>query len=187
MWIVAGPNGAGKSTFLENLGAVFSEIVRPDEFALRLAPDAPESAALSAGKLAVNRMRELIALHKSFAVETTLSGRLHQRLTREAKSTGWQVRLVYIGLANAQLAIRRVAQRHLAGGHDVPTVDIVRRYNRGLDNLPRWLRIADSITILDNSSSTTKMKRVLAIEKRRVVYRSRRFPDWIPEALLLFR
>jgi predicted ABC-type ATPase len=104
-----------KSTFLENLGAVFSEIVRPDEFALRLAPDAPESAALSAGKLAVNRMQELLARRESFAVETTRSGRLHQAIAHKAKYDGWQVRLVYIGLANAQLAIGRVNQRRLSG------------------------------------------------------------------------
>jgi predicted ABC-type ATPase len=176
-----------KSTFLENLGAVFSEIVRPDEFALRLAPDAPESAALSAGKLAVNRMQELLARRESFAVETTRSGRLHQAIAHKAKYDGWQVRLVYIGLANAQLAIGRVHQRRLSGGHDVPGVDIVGRYARSLENLPRWLPIADSITILDNSSPTKKMGRVLAIDKRRVVYRSRRVPKWIPEAVLLLR
>jgi predicted ABC-type ATPase len=131
MWIVEGPNGAGKSTFLENLGTVFTEIVRPDEFALRLSAGAPESGALSAGRLALDRMRELIASRKPFAVETTLSGRLHRTSAEEAKRAGWRIILVYIGLADSQLATSRVGQRRGAGGHDVPAFDIVRRYNRG--------------------------------------------------------
>jgi hypothetical protein len=59
MRIVAGPNGAGKSTYLA--AAVFEgEVIRPDEIAIALAPDAPESAALRAGRVTVARMRDCL-------------------------------------------------------------------------------------------------------------------------------
>jgi hypothetical protein len=104
MRIVAGPNGAGKSTYLA--AAVFEgEVIRPDEIAIALAPDAPESAALRAGRVTVARMRDCLRGGRSFAVETTLSGRLHLAFAKEAKRRGWQINLVYIGLRTEELAI----------------------------------------------------------------------------------
>lgn len=144
MWLLAGPNGAGKSTYAENLEGKVAEIVQPDELAYRISRDAPEDVALTAGRLAVRRLQERVDRRASFAVETTLSGKLHLKIARQAKTAGWRIGLVYIGLVNADLAIARVSERVSAGGHNVPPADVRRRYERSLDNLSLILKLADA-------------------------------------------
>jgi predicted ABC-type ATPase len=183
MWIIAGPNGAGKSTYLESAAPHVFEIVRPDEFAIRLVPDAPESAALRAGKLAVERMHTLIDMGHSFAVETTFSGQLHLTLARRAQASGWRIRAIYVGLRNSRLAIKRVQQRTLEGGHNVPAGDIARRYDRGLENLRTILEFADEVEIFDNSSSRQKMKLVLIVQRGKTIWRAQRMPAWLAPIL----
>jgi hypothetical protein len=77
IWLLAGPNGARKSTYAPKLRADVEEIVGPDEFAYQIARGSPERAALRAGRLAVERRNELLRQRRSFAVETTISGRGH--------------------------------------------------------------------------------------------------------------
>ena len=179
MWIIAGPNGAGKSSYLESAAIMVSEVVRPDELARRISPRAPESAALSAGRLAVERMRALIDSRSSFAVETTLSGRLHLELAQQAQSAGWSVKLVFIGLDSSALAIRRVRQRTLEGGHNVPPEHIIRRYQRSLDGLRSFLGLANEVRILDNSSTRQKMRLILIAQRGKISWRTRRTPEWL--------
>src|SRR5271156_5101181 len=129
-WLIAGPNGSGKSTYAPNLSSEVEEIVRPDELAYQLSAEKPESVALKAGRLAIGRIESLIEEKRSFAVETTLSGRFHLDAARRAKSGGWNVGVVYIGLISPNAAMTRVILRKLRGGHNVPLPDVRRRYLR---------------------------------------------------------
>jgi predicted ABC-type ATPase len=62
------------------------------------------------------------------------------------------VKLFYLWLPSATVAIRRVRERVRKGGHAVPTVDIRRRYTRSLRNLvEHYLPLADEWIIFDNS------------------------------------
>ena len=70
----------------------------------------------------------------------------------EAKRLGYEVEPVYIRLASPALALERVAARMGRGGHGVPSQDVVRRFSRSLENLSKAVRLADKVTILDNSS-----------------------------------
>ena len=179
LWLLAGPNGAGKSTFALDLAANLQEIVGPDAIAAELLPTAPEKAALEAGRHAVGRMRELLRERQSFAVETTLSGHLHLRVAKQATSEGWSVGVIYIGLGSCDLAIERVRQRKLAGGHDVPAGDIRRRYDRSLRNLAAVCAIADLVLVLDNSSAARPMRRVLEVRQGMIAFRLPRLPKWL--------
>jgi predicted ABC-type ATPase len=183
LWLLAGPNGAGKSTYARDLLADVEEIVGPDEFAYRLSRDAPESAALQAGRLAVHRRNELLERRRTFAIETTLSGRRHLLLIERARSEGWSIGVVYIGLGSPDLAIERVRERVSQGGHDVPAADIRRRYQRGLGNLAIVYERADRLVALDNSSVRKRMKLVLEVNQGSVVFRQRRLPKWLSAAL----
>lgn len=184
LWFVAGPNGAGKSTYAPNLSAAIEEIVGPDAIAEQLSPTSLETAALSAGRAAIRRIRNLLKERRSFAVETTLSGRFHLQLARSAKSQGWNVGILYIGLRNPELAIERVRQRRLRGGHDVPSADVRRRYERSLRNLPVAYQLADLGFVLDNSSARRPMKRLLAVRQGIVIFRASRLPSWLRLALV---
>lgn len=81
LWLLAGANGAGKSTYALKVRADVEEIVGPHAFAYGLMPAEPERAALRAGRLAVQRRNELLRERRGFAVETTISGHGHLRVT----------------------------------------------------------------------------------------------------------
>jgi predicted ABC-type ATPase len=183
LWLLAGPNGAGKSTYASNLAAIVEEVVGPDAIAHQLLPTAPETATLAAGRPAVVRKRELLRERQSFAVETTLSGRGHLRDVKQAMAGGWNVGVIFIGLASSDLAVERVRQRKLAGGHDVPAGDIRRRYERSLRNLVDVSRFAELVLVLDNSGVRRPMRRVLEVRRGTIVFRHRRLPKWLRPAL----
>jgi predicted ABC-type ATPase len=186
LWLLAGPNGAGKSTYAPNLAAIVEEVVGPDAIAQQLLPTAPEKATLTAGRPAVARKRELLRERQSFAVETTLSGRSHLRDVQQAKSEGWNVGVIYIGLASPALAIARVRERRLAGGHDVPPQDVRRRYDRSLRNLAVACTIADLVVVLDNSGRRP-MTRVLEVRRGVVLFGHERLPKWLRPTLEALR
>jgi predicted ABC-type ATPase len=183
LWLVAGPNGAGKSTFAPQLSATITQIIGPDAIAVQLLPIAPEKAALQAGREAIRHIRESLKQRRSFAIETTLSGRFHFQVARDAKSQGWNIGLVYIGLSSPELAIKRVQQRRRTGGHHVPAADVRRRYERSLRNLPLFFRLADAVFVLDNSSTKDPMKIVIGARQGRITFRARKLPMWLQVSL----
>lgn len=181
--IVAGPNGSGKSTYTrairESLGV---PVIDPDWEALLIRPDAPQAAAVQGGRQSIKRARTYLANNQSFAAETTLSGKTYLRMIIEAKQKGWQVNLIYVGVANVETSIDRVAQRVAQGGHNVPQEDIRRRYARSLANLPAAIELADRATILDNSTAAGHQL-VLIVENGRVVEQVRELPEWVKTLL----
>lgn len=75
--IIAGPNGAGKTTFAQAFLPEEAQCIRflnADLIAAGLAPFAPETAALKAGRLMLEEMAECVRKGESFAFETTLAG-----------------------------------------------------------------------------------------------------------------
>ncbi len=183
LWLLAGPNGAGKSTFAERN---FTDIegISPDRSALQLEPTAPERVAFLAGRKARLRMRDLLDGRRSFWVETTLSGRSHYRDIQRAKTQGFKIAIIFIGLASANLAVQRVRARKRAGGHDVPDADVRRRYVRSLDNLAPAYRVADYVSVLDNSGK--RMKTVLVALNGEIIFRARKIPGWLHRSLRAF-
>jgi predicted ABC-type ATPase len=181
LWLLAGPNGAGKSTYARNLPVEL--IINPDDIAREFKPDPPARGALTAGREAMRRIRDLLAQRRSFGIETTLSGRQHLQLVTEAKAAGWKIGLVYVGLARAEIALARVRERTLNGGHDVPAADVRRRFERSLQNLTVIYRLADAVQIFDNSSKRQKMRPILIAARRKITFRARRFPTWLQRCL----
>jgi predicted ABC-type ATPase len=95
VWLLSDPNEAGKSTYAPNLSSDV-EIVKRDELAYGLSRGAPERAAVKSARLAIDRIRRLLEERRSFAVETTLSGRFHLKVVRAAAARSHE--LIYIML-----------------------------------------------------------------------------------------
>ena len=133
--IIAGPNGAGKTTFAREFlpnEADCPNFVNADLIAAGLAPFSPDAAAFKAGRLMLAEIRNHARLGESFAFETTLSGRYYSRLIPKWQSSGYVVKLFFLKLASPELAVARVEQRVLSGGHNVPESVIRRRFSGGL-------------------------------------------------------
>jgi predicted ABC-type ATPase len=154
--VIAGPNGAGKSTAAPHLlrGALrINEFVNADVIAQGLSGFSPEMAALTAGQIMLERLRELAAARRNFAFETTLASRTHAAWIRELQDTGYQFRLLFLWLPSSGMAIHRVQQRVRTGGHDVDRETIIRRYSAGLRNFFRLYRpIADTWRMYNNTT-----------------------------------
>lgn len=154
--IIAGPNGAGKTTFAREFlphEAQCPVFVNADLIAAGLAPFAPESAALQAGRLMLSELARYFQARQSFAFETTLSGRGYLRRIARWQAAGYRVELIFLRLASADEAIARVAQRVRQGGHDIPPAVIRRRFAAGLDNFLRFYApTVDAWALYDNSA-----------------------------------
>jgi predicted ABC-type ATPase len=138
VYVIAGPNGAGKTTFAAQFLPDFvkcRQFLNADLIAAGLSPFAPETQNVRAGRLLLERIKELALARETFGFETTLSGRTHVKLLTDLKSAGYGVVLFFLWLPSADLAVNRVAMRVEQGGHPVPEADVRRRFALGLKNL----------------------------------------------------
>jgi predicted ABC-type ATPase len=99
-----------------------------------MAPFSPETAAIRAGKMMLSEIRSFAKKRVSFAFETTLSGRSYMGLLRRLKAQGYEVHLFFLWVESVDLALSRVQERVLRGGHDVPEATVRRRYDRSIQN-----------------------------------------------------
>ena len=159
--IIAGPNGAGKTTFARQFlprEADCPVFINADLIAAGLSPFRPQTAALRAGRLLLAEIAGHVTRRESFAFETTLAGRSYARSIPRWRAAGYHVKILFLGLPNADLAIARVAARVAQGGHDVPEDAIRRRFKAGLDNFQRIYRpLVDAWVIFDNSGTEPKL------------------------------
>lgn len=155
LYIIAGCNGAGKTTAAKTLLPALwqcREFVNADEIARGLSPFNPESMALQAGRLMLQRVRALLEGEESFSIETTLATRSYVPLIQLAHEKGFTVNLLFLWLTTPEMARLRVNQRVSEGGHNIPDEVIRRRYNLGITNLFHlFIPLADEWAIYDNS------------------------------------
>ena len=153
--IIAGPNGAGKTTFAREFlpnEADCPTFVNADLIAAGLAPFSPEAAAMRAGRLMLEEIKNHVRLGDSFAFETTLSGLMYARLIPTWRGLGYSVRLIYLSLPNVEMAIARVAARVAQGGHSVPEGVIRRRFVSGWRNFNSKHKLfVNAWSLYDNS------------------------------------
>jgi predicted ABC-type ATPase len=134
------------------------EYVNADAIASGLSPLNPESMAMQAGRLMLERMNVLAESRADFAFETTLAARTFAPFLRSCKAEGYVVSLVYFWLPSVELAVERVARRVASGGHSIPEAVIRRRYDRGRRNLIElYLPLSDGWLILDNAERNSRL------------------------------
>ena len=154
-YLIAGPNGAGKTTFATEFLPDFvgcREFLNADLIASGLAPFAPETQALRAGRLLLTRIKELAEARQDFGIETTLAGRSYLHLIADLKHRGYRTALFFLWLPSADIAVARVAGRVRQGGHDIPEPTIRRRFESSLRNfLQFYAPLVDSWELYNGS------------------------------------
>jgi predicted ABC-type ATPase len=126
--------------------------VNADVIARGLAGFDPDSAAVEASRIMLERLHALAARRADFAFETTLAARSLAGWLRDLRRDGSVVRLVYFWLESADLAVARVAGRVRTGGHAVPEATIRQRYHRSVRNFFTLYRpVVNSWQVYDNS------------------------------------
>lgn len=154
IFIIAGPNGAGKTTFVETfLPELFDTpplFVNADNIASGLAPFSPESEIVQAGKLMLKQIDKYASEGVSFSFESTLSGKGYLKRIPVWRRNGYVVNLIFLALRDEQAAISRVAKRVSHGGHNIPREVIIRRFQKGIENLSLYKEIVDGWYLFNN-------------------------------------
>lgn len=183
LWVFAGPNGAGKSTIVDRYVGGRIPIINPDNIARTLSADLSEGArVIQGGRIAVRERSALLAARATFGIETTLTGRSELDLMRSAVAAGYQLNLAYIGLRDVGHSIIRVSERVRRGGHNVPTPDLLRRFDRSIGNLAVAMTIANHrVLLFDNSGDRRRL--LFSRKDGRVKYSSPTPPAWATSVL----
>ena len=175
--VIAGPNGAGKSTFYKAfLARMDLPYLNADDVEAETGLDSIEAARL------LDTMRaQMIDDEMGFITETVFSDPYGSKLDmiRSAVEAGYDVVLIYIGLASPELSERRVDQRIAKGGHDVPRDRLASRYERSLANLKEALAFVPTVKLYDNSLADEPFRPVATFQNGAITSRMKgRMPGW---------
>lgn len=155
VYIIAGPNGSGKTTFATKFLPEYAKcpnFVNADLIAQGLSPFSPGAAAIKAGKLVLEQIHQFANKCVDFAFEKTLTGKLYVNLLKSLKAKGYKICLFFLWIPNTDLAISRIKNRVAQGGHDVPTQDVLRRFDRSISNFFRLYQpFLDSWILFNNA------------------------------------
>jgi predicted ABC-type ATPase len=150
--IVGGPNGSGKTTVaLEYADEHGLPYVGTDAIAGMLNPTNPTVAQFAAARQFIETVEHHVSNQISFVCESTLSGLTMRNIITSARNAGFTTTIAFLFVDSADICVARVAERVRKGGHDVPEVDIRRRFTRSLVNFWRLYRdLADHWVLLYN-------------------------------------
>ena len=85
--------------------------VNADLIAAGLSPFNPEVASIKAARLMLKEIDEYAKKGESFSFETTLSGLNYLRRIKDWRADGYIVKIWFISLHSADIAVSRVAER----------------------------------------------------------------------------
>src|SRR4028118_530965 len=85
----------------------------------------PESVAILAGRLMIQRLRTLSDSGTDSAFETTLADRNFARFLRNCKTKGYTINLIYFWLQSPENALERVQRWAESCGHSIPEIDLI--------------------------------------------------------------
>jgi predicted ABC-type ATPase len=188
MVMIAGPNGSGKTTLTRHLvmaGVSLGTYINADDIAATLPKGATRD--YDAQQEALRRRKDCIARGESFAFETVMSHLSRIEEMHEARTAGFEIIVLFVGLEDPDLNVLRVAQRVDEGGHDVPDDRIVARYFRTMNLLSRAIMSADTTLLFDNSDSRQGLRLFCICQRvpepfdysQKMTYAAvGEFPDW---------
>ncbi len=194
--VLAGVNGAGKSSVVgAALRATGADYHDPDEVtrAYRAHGIPEEEANVRAWNRGRQDLARAIDEGRSYAFETTLGGRTMTDLLIRAGRTGIVIRMIYVGLASADLHVERVRGRVARGGHAIPEERIRHRWVTSRKNLIRLLPRLMDLRVYDNSAEANpeenqapEPKLLLEIHDRVIRFAAspEEIPDWAKPVLM---
>jgi predicted ABC-type ATPase len=155
--------------------------VNADEIAKSRWPADSDAHAYEAAQVAAETRAYLIAGGRPFIAETVFSHPSKLDLMRSAQQAGYQV-VLHAMLVPEELAVRRVASRVQAGGHDVPEHKIRERYERLWPLVAQAVSLADRAVLYDNSRREGPVK--MAEFFGGLPIGAATWPQWAPEPVL---
>jgi predicted ABC-type ATPase len=190
MFIVAGPPGGGKSS-LFSMSAYAEQVFNADDRAAELNHGSYQGIPLSVREVVNREFEEFVNARiragTSFALETTLRGKITYEQAKVATENGFRVSMWYVALDTVEHHIERVRRRAARGGHSASERTLRRIHASSLGNLPLGLIPEESgieiVRIYDNSKFESRPGLVLEARRGRIVRVAEEFPEWLQGAL----
>ena len=154
--VIAGPNGSGKTSvtskllhheWMEDAIYVNPDIVAQEKFGDWNSPE----AIMQSVKYCEHLREKCLAEKHSLIFETVLSVEDKVDFIRRAHEAGFFIRLFFVCIKTPQVNAARIAKRVMEGGHDVPIMKIISRYQKSIINCRKAAQYADKTYLYDNS------------------------------------
>lgn len=182
--VIAGPNGSGKtsvtSKILHHEWLEDSEYINPDNVARDMFGDwNNKDAVLKAANYCNDWRERCLAEGKSHIFETVMSAVDKVDYILRAKQAGFFIRLFFVSTESPTINAKRVAQRVLDGGHDVPIPKIISRYDKSIANCIALVPYVDRLYIYDNSIENAEARLLFRLSNGELVKRYvDKLPNW---------
>jgi predicted ABC-type ATPase len=174
--IYAGVNGAGKSTLYHTGDTKMLNRINSDEILTANGGDWRNvTQSIEAMRKSAQLVESNFRNNISFCQETTLTGNSILKNIKHAKELGYSIKIRYVGLDNADIAVERVEKRVKCGGHGIPENDIRRQYTASLENLKKAVPLCDDVFVYDN---TNGFKQIAAFHKGELTARKNIDVKW---------
>ena len=180
--VIAGPNGSGKtsvtSKILHHEWLEDSEYINPDNIARDVFGDwNNQDAVLKAANYCNDWRERCLAERKSHIFETVMSASDKVDYILRAKEAGFFIRLFFVSTESPTINAKRVANRVLNGGHDVPIPKIISRYDKSIVNCEILSPIVDRLYVYDNSIEDAEARLLFRLSDGELV---KRYVDDLP-------
>ncbi len=182
--VIAGPNGSGKtsvtSKILHHEWLEDSEYINPDNVARDLFGDwnNPDSV-LEAANYCNDWRERCLTDRKSHIFETVMSATDKVDYILRAKEAGFFVRLFFVSTDSPTINAKRVANRVLNGGHDVPIPKIISRYDKSIANCIALAPYVDRLYVYDNSIEDAEARLLFRLSDGELAKRYvEELPNW---------
>ena len=182
--VIAGPNGSGKtsvtSKILHHEWLEDSEYINPDNVARDVFGDWNNlESVLKAANYCDEWREKCLSERKSHIFETVMSATDKVEYILRAKEAGFFIRLFFVSTESPTINAKRVANRVLNGGHDVPIPKIISRYDKSIANCMALAPYVDRLYVYDNSIEDAEARLLFRLSDGELAKRYiEELPNW---------
>lgn len=161
--ILCGAPGAGKTSFYE------SKLRESFPIQLKASVSPLEQAEIE------QQRKRLLKEAKSFVYQSLA---VDPKLVDIARSSGFEVRAIFIATEHPDLNTARVLSRASRGGLFGPVAEIREEYQKGLRELPAVKEAVDELILVDNTAEGRSPRVVAQFVNGEIVKLARSIPEW---------
>ncbi|MDE5664735.1 MAG: zeta toxin family protein [Duncaniella sp.] len=187
--VIARPNESGKtsvtSKILHHEWLEDSEYINPDNIARDVFGDWNNQESVLKAANYCNEWREkCLSERKSHIFETVMSATDKVDYILRAKQSGFFIRLFFVSTESPTINAKRVANRVLNGGHDVPIPKIISRYDKSIANCIALAPYVDRLYVYDNSIEDAEARLLYRLSDGELAKRYvEELPNWASNIL----
>jgi len=121
---------------------------------------------------------DALSSNADFAYEGHFTNDATWDIPIEFKENGYQINIIFFGLANTDLSELRVIDRTKEGGHYVDPLTVASNFYGNLEKLNIYYKLFNTVQIVDTSETEHKVLCVFANQEINSAIPSNELPEW---------